>query len=181
MYGAWHQVHWQGICSLINILLFLARKRELVPLHYHHFTTFPWTTMFQNILKLLLINKVFSITITLNSRAVARDGRVGGVAINFADRRAWFWVWLFLIRFLFLQPLPALALIVVHWSHFMWSKGTCARLYLAISDRYGYCELCFKNPSEIKSKVKWWKLWGYISWWESTFPVKLKSGNVIEK
>ena len=29
-------------------------------------------------------------------RAVARDGRVGGVAINFADRRAWFWVWLLL-------------------------------------------------------------------------------------
>lgn len=124
-----------------------------------------------------LANKIF----VRSTRAVARDGRVGGVAINFADRRAWFWVWLFLIRFLFLQPLPALALIVVHWNHFMWSKGTCARLYLAISDRYGYCELCFKNPSEIKSKVKWWKLWGYISWWESTFPVKLKSGNVIEK
>ena len=54
-------------------------------------------------------------------RAVARDGRVGGVAINFADRRAWFWVWrrglgcgFFLVRFLFLQLLPALALIVVH-------------------------------------------------------------------
>ena len=60
----------------------------------------------------------------------------------------------FLIRFLFLQPLPALALIVVHRNHFMWSNGTCARLCLAISDRYGYCELCFKNPSEIKSKVK---------------------------
>ena len=27
---------------------------------------------------------------------MARDGRVGGVAINFADRRAWFWVWLLL-------------------------------------------------------------------------------------
>jgi len=79
-----------------------------------------------------------------------------------------------LIRFLFLQPLPALALILVHWNHFMWSKEACASLYLAISDRYGYCELCFKYPSEIKSKsVKWWKLWGYISWWESTFPVKL--------
>jgi len=51
---------------------------------------------------------------TVMARAVARDGRVGGVAINFADRRAWFWAWLFLIRFLFLQPLPALALIVVH-------------------------------------------------------------------
>ena len=38
----------------------------------------------------------------------------GGVAIDFADRRAWFWVWLFLIHFLFLQPLPALAFIVVH-------------------------------------------------------------------
>ena len=75
-------------------------------------------------------------------RAVARDGKVVGVAINFADRRAWFWVWLSLDSFfLFLQPLPALALIVVHWNHFMWSKGTCARLYLAISDRYGYCEL----------------------------------------
>jgi len=57
-----------------------------------------------------LANKIF----VRSTRAVARDGRVGGVAINFADRRAWFWVWLFLIRFLFLQPLPALALIVVH-------------------------------------------------------------------
>ena len=27
---------------------------------------------------------------------MARDGRVGGVAINFANRRAWFWVRLLL-------------------------------------------------------------------------------------
>ena len=34
----------------------------------------------------------------VRAKAVARDGRVGGggVAINFADRRAWFWVWLLL-------------------------------------------------------------------------------------
>jgi len=107
-------------------------------------------------------------------RAVARDGKVGGVLLLILPTEGrGFGCGFFLIRFLFLQPLPALALIVVHWNHFMWSKGTCARLYLAISDRYGYCELCFKNPSEIKSKVKWWKLWGYISWWESTFSVKL--------
>ena len=88
-------------------------------------------------------------------RAVARDGRVGGVLLLILPTEGrGFGCGFFLIRFLFLQPLPALALIVVHRNHFMWSKGTCARLYLAISDRYGYCELCFKNPSEIKSKVK---------------------------
>jgi len=50
-----------------------------------------------------LANKIF----VRSTRAVARDGRVGGVAINFADRRAWFWVWLFLDSFSFLTATPS--------------------------------------------------------------------------
>ena len=45
--------------------------------------------------------------VLIAARAVARDGRVGGVAINFADGRAWFGMWLFLDSFSFLTATPS--------------------------------------------------------------------------
>ena len=48
-----------------------------------------------------------AMNVSNNCRALARDGRVGGVAINFADRRAWFSVWLFLDSFSFLTATPS--------------------------------------------------------------------------
>ena len=53
------------------------------------------------------INHVSAASFTDIIRAVARDGRVGGVAINFADSRAWFWVWPFLDTFSFLTATPS--------------------------------------------------------------------------
>ena len=85
---------------------------------------------------------------------MARDGRLGGVAINFADRRAWFWVWLFLDSFSFLTATPSSSAHRGTLKPFHVVKKNVCWLIFSFSDRYGYCELCFKNPSEIKSKVK---------------------------
>ena len=50
----------------------------------------------------------------MTRRAVARDGRVGVLLLILPTEGRGFGCGFFLIHFLFLQPLPALALIVVH-------------------------------------------------------------------